>query len=88
MTKDANTVNLNEMLDHVWALFENQDATVSESILDSIEFFHLKYNFNISVLPYVLFDAYTLRLEERERCDSEENKAEDKIWSSLPVGGE
>ncbi len=65
-----------DVIDHCWIFFCNLRDTDDDSVVDAAVYMFDKYNFDIEVLPSVLYDAVILRIEE----DKKEAYNIDRAW--------
>lgn len=59
-------MSFEEVLDNAWVLFEHLEDIPSEKLLDAVEFFIERYDFNMNALPGNIFDGMSERMLRRE----------------------
>lgn len=66
-----------ELIDHVWSLFENQDNLETPGLIEACMFFSSMWDFDIEVLPPKLYDAVADRIKQEAEERYWEDRAQD-----------
>lgn len=67
------------LLDHVWAIFENQDDSESPNIVEAAVYLHQQYDFDLDVLPENLYDLVQAELKKQAEESYWDDRASDAI---------